>query len=95
MAHQIIKQPDGNYSIWSTITESFLLEGLCYEGVLDFAKYEYWEPYVSAMQKKLNLVKDGKADQAYYPGVMTYGQACSWQYFRQNKVPLPDNYNEL
>ena len=77
MGQQIIRQPDNNYSIWSTIVDDFIAENLTEDELLKWYKEEYGRSSLWYVERTLQMIKEGK--KAYAQFTKTYEEACAWR----------------
>jgi len=74
MGHQIIKQPDGKYCVWSTIVEGLILENVTKD---DLLHYYLDRAVLEEKQKLAEILKNvdaGTPEQVYLNTVITYDE---------------------
>lgn len=76
MAHQIIKQPDGNYCIWSTITDSIIGKNIPRQDLIDYYRKEAADRVEESTVKILDLIEGGV--KPYYQFTKTYDDVKSF-----------------
>lgn len=77
MAYQIIRRPDGQWALWETIVDDFVLDGAAEEDVLERIGDAAAEVAQDSAQIIIAKIKDGK--RAYCQRTMTYEEACKWR----------------
>ena len=73
MGRQIIKQPNGLLCLWSSVVDSFILEDVSKEELIDFLTEEAKENITRDVEKVLKQVNEGK--NPYYQFTLTYEEA--------------------
>lgn len=73
MAQQIIKQPDGKYALWSTITNDFIFVDANRENIEEFWVNEAKEKYHEQVNKICDDLDAGR--KPYHQFTMTYQEA--------------------
>lgn len=77
MSHQIIKQPDGRYAIWSTIVDNFIVTNADRKQVIDYFVNREKEDLINRLNKDLNLIDANKSEKVYYQFALTYEEALA------------------
>ena len=73
MSHQIIKQPNGKYAIWSTIIDDFIYIDLTSEQWIKIQQEEVAKNIKINTMKIINKLKKG--EKPYYQFTITYEEA--------------------
>jgi len=76
MPNYIVKQPDGKFSIWSSIVDDFTIENLTEEEVLEYFEYYYLIKRAEKIKENLEKVKHND-DTAYGGHSDTYEKYCA------------------
>lgn len=87
MGHQIIKQPNGKYAIWSTILDDFIYTDLTvkkFEKIIQNEMSKEAERKVSEAMRsfKVIITKLKKGEKPYHQFTMTYEEAME----KRNRV---------
>lgn len=75
MGHQIIKQPNGLLSVFSSVTDSFILTEATPGELVGYYRERAAEEAERAVTKKIDLVLAGRPGDAYHQFALTYEQA--------------------
>ncbi len=70
MARQIVKQPDGLYSVWSTIVDDFVYTDCTKEDLIQGFLEEEKERIIDSVNRQLNDIEQGNTNQF----TKTYGE---------------------
>lgn len=74
MGHQIIKQPDGLYAVWSTIIDDFILRDANTETLIEFMTREAITKLVDDVWRVIHALEKG--GKPYYQFTKTWETAC-------------------
>lgn len=82
MGHQIIKQPNGKFALWSTVTDDFLLEDVTPSEIAD---YEIKCHSRFVIDHTINIVqKLDKGEKPYYQFTLTW-EECQRRMLEKNE----------
>ena len=70
MGRQIIKQPDGKYSIWSSIVDNFIITDCTKEEYIEFAINEEKEKIKEQLNEIFEIIEEG--GKPYFQFTKTY-----------------------
>ena len=73
MSEQIIKQPDGQYAVWSTVVDAFILIDATAQDIVDYRVDEYRQQQTKQVDRIINALNAG--DRPYYQFTMTFDEA--------------------
>jgi len=62
MGRQIVKQPDGKYSCWSTVVDGFIEKDLTKEEYIEFRAQEAYEDKKEEMEKAFEAIAKGQGN---------------------------------
>ena len=74
MGHQIIKQPDGLYAVFSSFTDTWIMSGATREELLDYYAGKAAEDARRGAANTIDLV-DENPRRVYYQFTMTFEEA--------------------
>lgn len=60
MGNQIIRQPDGNYSVWSTVVNDFILSDFPEKELIAYLSAKAYERERETVTKIINHLRDGR-----------------------------------
>jgi ERCC4-related helicase len=75
MGSQIIKQPDGRFAIFSSITDTIVMYDASHSDVLEYYEQRAAQQAREQATRLVDLVDAGKASEAYYQFAMTWPEA--------------------
>jgi hypothetical protein len=75
MGHQIIRQPDGLLAVFSSFSDTWIIEDASPEEILDYYAERAAEDARRSTQRTLDAVLAGGPREAYYQFAMTFGEA--------------------
>lgn len=78
VGNQIIKQPDGKYAVFSSITDTIVFWDATEEEVVQFFVDKVAEDTRRSVEKILTHVSAGQPRKAYYQFAMTWKEALSY-----------------
>lgn len=87
MSRQIIKHPNGQYAIWSTVVDDFIEMNLTPAGVLEFFNVEAVELSTKNIRTTLKKLESGK--KPYFQFTMTWEEALEFRKEVHGDKPLP------
>lgn len=93
MARQIIKQPNGRWALWSSITDSFILEDATRAELVEFLTQEKAGDVEEQVAKVCNQLDAG--GKPYFQFTMTYEEAKQCEASREQTVGSPSNKGYL
>lgn len=76
MGHQIIKQPNGNYVLWSTIVDDFIMLDATPADIVKLKVEEFKERTELEVKRKVEQLERG--EKAYYQFTITWEEALAW-----------------
>lgn len=77
MGHQIIKQPDGRFCVFSTMVDSIVYTDATAEELADLYAVEAAEKARIETRRITDAVRDGRARSIYGQFAMTYDEALT------------------
>lgn len=84
MGRQIIVQSDGKLCVWSTFTDSIVIADATDEELIEHEARRAAEQSRTKTRDLINLVRNGRALDAYGRHAMAY-----WEALERNREPLP------
>ncbi len=75
MSHQIIKQPNGKYSIWSSIVDDFIMNNATPEEIIEYYIKRESEDIKERVNKTIDQLNNG--EKPYYNFTMKLEEALS------------------
>lgn len=73
MAHQIIKQPNGNFAIWSSVVDHFILVDATSEEMIEYYIKRETEDITERVNKTVTQLNNG--ENPYYQFAMDWEEA--------------------
>lgn len=90
MGNQIIRQPDGHYAVFSSVTDTIIIYDATGDEIVDWFAEQAAERARRNAKRLLEHVADGEPRRAYHQFAMTWDEALAedrehhgdaWKYF--------------
>jgi hypothetical protein len=78
MGHQIIKQPDGKFCVFSTIVDEIVISDATEDELIEYYATEAARRERDIVSRIVSNVKNNEAEKSYYQFTMTYEQAVDF-----------------
>ena len=86
MGHQIIKQPDGKFAVWSSVADGIMAHGATRAEVEEWFIREATRDALDRARKVLDAVDAGRARDVYFQFALSWREAV-----KQHNRNFPDD----